>query len=171
MAFINVSPSPLLWGFWMCYLKFCVCTANLEASITHFHTGDRGCANFEMWLRLFKEWVFEPNCLNWFLKSISVWVEYHIEFQATSISGVDMVHYKGEVWLLYDVSVGCGLARRLSGYVAWKRETYLMDMGCVFDVRIGFDPKIHTWQKKSAVFPGQIHSVYVIRLLLNVYDK
>ena len=24
-------------------------------SITHFHTGDRGCANFEMCLRLLKE--------------------------------------------------------------------------------------------------------------------
>ena len=37
-----------------------------------FHHGDRGCANYEMWLRLLKEWVFEPNCLNWFLKSLSL---------------------------------------------------------------------------------------------------
>ena len=33
-----------------------------------------------MWLRLLREWVFEPNCLNWFLKSLSVWVEYHFVF-------------------------------------------------------------------------------------------
>ena len=28
-----------------------------------FHTRDRGCENFDMWLRLLKEWVYEPNCL------------------------------------------------------------------------------------------------------------
>ena len=46
-----------------------------SSGITHFHTGDRGCANFQMWLRLLREWVFEPICLNWFLKSLLVWVE------------------------------------------------------------------------------------------------
>ena len=55
-------------------------SVHIKNSITHFHTGDRGCANFEMWLRLWEEWVFEPNCLNWFLKSLSVRVEYHSEF-------------------------------------------------------------------------------------------
>ena len=57
-----------------------------------FHNGDRGCENFEMWLRLLKEWLFEPNCLNCFLKSLSVWVEYHPEFPTTSISGVEFLH-------------------------------------------------------------------------------
>ena len=57
-----------------------------------FHNGDRGCKNFEMWFRLLKEWVFEPNCLNWFLKSLLIWVEYHLEFPATSVSGVDLVN-------------------------------------------------------------------------------
>ena len=33
-----------------------------------------------MWLRLLKEWVLEPNCLNWFLRSLLVWVKYHLEF-------------------------------------------------------------------------------------------
>ena len=64
-----------------------------------------------MWLRLLKEWVFEPNCLNWFLKSLLVWVEYHLEFPATSISGVELVHWfsmpVGPFWL-----AAIGLANR-----------------------------------------------------------
>ena len=69
------------------------CTDRLQPRpITHFHTRDRGCANLEMWLRLWKEWVFDPNCLNWFLKSLSVYVKYHLDFPATSISGVELVH-------------------------------------------------------------------------------
>ena len=41
-------------------------------------------------------------------------------------------------------------ACRADYQVIWherERTTYLMDMGCVFDVRIGFDPEIHTRQK------------------------
>ena len=70
-----------------------ICTRICHKSITHFHAGDRGCPNFDIWLRLLKEWVFEPNCLNWFLKSLSVWVEYHSEFPTTSISRVEFLHY------------------------------------------------------------------------------
>ena len=45
--------------------------------------------------------MFEPNCFNLFLKSLSVWLEHHSEFPETSIPGVDLVHY-GLDWVDLD---------------------------------------------------------------------
>ena len=75
-----------------CWHSFNQKTNLVYLTMSQFHTGEIEVAQILKCKRASSEWVREPNCLNWFLKSFSAWVEYHLEFPATSISCVDLVH-------------------------------------------------------------------------------
>ena len=61
--------------------------------MSQVHTWDRGFGYLWKMFHSRGEWLWEPICLNWFLKSLSSWVEHFSENPTTSISSVDVAHY------------------------------------------------------------------------------